>query len=353
MAYSEKAITLSEYHKNLEQKARAINYKADFLQLKREFSSSIENYLESIKIKEKLYGPYNRGNVVSYTNLAGAYAQLNYLDKSIEYQERAIAVNKKLSPENQSTNTIAYSNLGVYYTEFGEPQKAVEYHKEALLLLEKEFGNDYPLFPVFSKNFGDTYYDIQDYTNAEKQYKASVNFIIEKYGKDDSDLGESYINLALVAKKRIDFDLAIQYLKKAIKVLPENNFLKTQAQLELVDALISDEKYSAANEYLNIVSKKLPKKELSELNIDQIKDRKQFISTKISYFKVLNSITKGYTDSLTHYYENAFILDNYSVKQYTTESSKEFELSKVFPVYENYIEHIIDFRYQYSRRVYI
>ncbi|MGH1388055.1 CHAT domain-containing protein [Kordia sp.] len=339
LSYVQKGITLAKHHKNKEKEAIFITYKGDVFQQQRHFNLAIEQYLEAIQIKEKLFGSIYLGNVVSYHNLAGAYGQLYYLDKAIEYQERSIEINKKLPEGKQASFTSLYGNLAAYYTEFGKLEKAVEYHKKTLFYFEKEFDKNHYLYSISHKNLGDAYYDLKEYANAQKEYQLSLDYNIKKFGSSDISLTEGYTNLALVAKHTGDFDLAEKYLYASLAIYPKDDYLLIPCQLELVNVLIAQKKYTLASTYLDSISKKIPQKELIDLNFDQLKDRKEFIHTKINYFKAID--TKD-SDSLTYFYKKAIALDDFTIKEYTTSSTKDFQLAKTFPVYENYIQHIVD-----------
>lgn len=337
LTYAKKGIALAKHYKNEEEEAIFLTYAGDVLQMQRNFDPAIEQYLKAIKIKEKLYGVISRGNVVSYHNLAGAYGQLYYLDKAIEYQKRSIEINQKLPQERRATSTSAYGNLATYYTEFGQPKKAIEYHKKALSFFEKELGEDHFLYPLLHKNFGDTYYDLKDYTNAQKHYKLSLDYNAKKFGTTDVSLTEGYTNLALVAKNTGDFDLAKQYLNTALNIYPKDHYLVIPCQLELTNVLIAQKNYHTAKMFLDSISKKLPEKELKDLNFDQLKDQKEFINTKIAYFK--SDALKA--DSLTYFYKKAIALDDFIIKEYTTSSTKDFQFKKAFPIYESFIKHAV------------
>ncbi|WP_298417795.1 CHAT domain-containing protein [uncultured Kordia sp.] len=337
--YANKGIEITKKLKNKKQEAIFLTYKGDILQQQRNFDPSIKNYLKAIEIKEKLYGNYHRENLITYNNLAGAYSQLYYLDKAIEYQKRVIEINKKLPINQQIPYTTAYGNLATYYTEFGTPEKAVAYHEKALVFLEKELGEDHFLYPMLHKNFGDTYYDLKDYNNAQKYYKASLDYNLKKFGASDISLTEGYTNLALVAKNTGDFESAEKYLHASLKIYPKNHYLIIPDQLELTTILIAQEKYELASFYLDSISQKLPKKELSELNFDQLKDRKEFINAKINFY---NKKLPKNTDSLNSFYKQAIALDDFTIKEYTTAATKDFQLKKAFPIYENYVKHIIE-----------
>ncbi|WP_298515063.1 CHAT domain-containing protein [uncultured Kordia sp.] len=339
LEYADKGLQVIKKLDNQAHEAIFLTYKGDILQLQRNFDPAIENYLKAIQIKEKLYGIYHRGNLVTYNNLAGAYSQLYYLDKAIEYQERVIDINQKLPQNQQVSYTSAYGNLAVYYTEFGTPEKSIQYHKKALVYLKQELGEDHFLYPMLYKNFGDTYYDLKEYENAQKYYKASLDYYLDNSKVADINATEGYTNLALVAKNTRNFDAAQKYLQASLKIYPKNHYLIIPCQLELTNVFIAQEKYELANAYLDSIAQKLPQKELSELNFDQLKDRKEYINAKINYYKNASS---NNTDSLIYFYKKAIALDDYTIKEYTTAPTKDFQLSKAFPLYESYVKHIVE-----------
>lgn len=334
-----KGLELARTLKNEKQEAVFLTYKGDVLQQQRKFDSAIENYLKAIEIKEKLYGVYNRENLITYNNLAGAYGQLHYFDKAIKYQERVIAINQKLPENKRVASTTIYANLAVYYSEFGQPKKSIKYHEKGLNFLEKELGNEHYLFPMLHKNFGDTYYSLKDYTNAQNYYQASLNYNLKKFGASDISLTEGYTNLALVAKQKGEFNVAEKYLKKSLNIYPKDYFQVIPCQLEMANVLIAQKNYKAANSYIDSVAKKLPKKNFSELNFDQLKDRREFYNAKINYF-TNNKLQE--TDSLGYFYKKAIALDDFIIKDYTTTSTKDFQLKKAFPVYESYLKYIVN-----------
>ena len=338
LKFAEKGLQVIKKLENQGQEAIFLTCKGDILQQQRNFDPAIENYLKAIQIQEKLYGIYHRGNLVAYNNLAGAYSQIYYLDKAIEYQQRVIEINQKLPKDQQVSCTSSYGNLAAYYTEFGTPEKAIEYHEKALFYLKKELGEDHFLYPMLYKNFGDTYYDLKAYENAQKYYKASLDYYLEKSEVADINATEGYTNLALVAKNTGDFDAAVNYLQASLKIYPKNHYLVIPCQLELTNVLITQKKYELANSYLDSIAQKLPKKALSELHFDQLKDRKEYLNAKINYYK---NAASNQTDSLIYFYKKAIALDDFTIKEYTTASTKDFQLKKAFPLYESYVKHIV------------
>lgn len=224
-------------------------FKGDFTQAKNEFNSAISIY-------KKLNNPQGLSNC--YLLVGRMYSVLADYKLSLNYLNQALAINLKL--KNQPVIADCYKNIGiVHYTE-GQLPAALDYYYKALLIdiathdkqAEAANYNDigvvlesmdvYPkaleyynkAYKLFSQgnlqgvgtvyeNIGEVYLAQKDYDRA--LYYSSKSLKIAKEQDDKDGMSSVYTDLGLYYAHKNQFDKAIKYLDTSLQIATTYNIL--------------------------------------------------------------------------------------------------------------------------------
>ncbi|MBK9356574.1 MAG: tetratricopeptide repeat protein [Bacteroidales bacterium] len=104
---------------------------------KGDISTSLDNYLSALRIREKVLGYKHEDVATTLDNIGVLYCDLGNYQKALEYCEHAFRIFKKISGENHPDVALSYNSIGFIYSETGNFDKALEYYRKALSIQEK------------------------------------------------------------------------------------------------------------------------------------------------------------------------------------------------------------------------
>jgi tetratricopeptide (TPR) repeat protein len=174
----------------------------------RDWRDPITFYNQTLKYAPDSYRVIN--------NLGMAYAAQGSYKKAEETYKKAIALD--------SSNPIAYHNLGNAYKETGKKDLAIK-NFETAISLDPSF--------VFSYNA------LVNIYLEEKNYQKTKQ-VLEAYLDHSSSKVETLFLLAKVAAEEGNLNESLGYLKRALEIDPQNQFV--QSSIAYLENLIKSEK---------------------------------------------------------------------------------------------------------------
>lgn len=342
LTYINKALELTSSEKPL--KAAYLSFKGNILNQSRHFDEALKNFEEAIKIITKKYDKDHVRNAIYYANISTLYRNKKLYSKALDYQKKALRIALKNYPKDHLTIGMMYLNLAVYYDEHKQPEKSFPYYEKSLNIYTNKLGEKHYRIGDVHYSIGNYYESISNYEKALISYEKALEIYRLNYGDTDKHIYYVYNNIGLLEQKKGQYPLAINYFKKSIDVLKVNyqksNYQVINSRIALANAFTKNKEYENTKKQLNIIRKHLSLKQLSDQNYDETINSYLYSKAKINYYKVLVKKNKHYSDSLSTTFNESIKIQNHIHKNYSTRASKEFQIKKAFPIYEDYISHL-------------
>lgn len=141
-------------------------------------------------------------------------------EQAIKLLQDSISI-KKRCPNNKAALFTGYNNLALAYgrKNLKENLKYCKKAEEIGESLFKENPNEYALkYATTLNNLSLSYMNNGDLDSAELKQIKSIDLKVEYYGEDCIELAQSYNNLALVKKRKREYDEAYELHMKAISI---------------------------------------------------------------------------------------------------------------------------------------
>ena len=107
------------------------------------FDESLNLYMESLRIKERIFGKESIPYALVCGNIGCLYFDMGEMGKAGHYQGIATRTYEKLLGADHPDTALQYDNLGYIYGEFGDFEKSAEYYRKALNVYEKVYGSEH------------------------------------------------------------------------------------------------------------------------------------------------------------------------------------------------------------------
>jgi len=166
---------------------------------------------------------YDKGIAKCYNTNGIIAAQRADYKLAANFFMRALKVAEKLNDVNGMIQ--GYANMGSVYGYLGNPKKAIYYFQQAQDLNQKEYGVSY--FKIFG-NIAAAYYDLGDYKGALAYYKICIDKY-EEIGVEQDD----YISFLTEAG---DCELALNNIINALNYYNEAYPMSVEAELPMQQA---------------------------------------------------------------------------------------------------------------------
>ena len=216
------------------QKANLLEKKALFLMEIGEPEESMEYCEETLNLRKKLHTEDNATIGKIYLFMMLNSLALGRLASALDYGLKAQEIFKQTLPENHPDIAIVYNNLSIIYLQVDDYSKAAEYAQKA--------------YEIFEQYLPDTYYEaIHTIINYISAMAVSIDFpefllpyidtALEIYKKASVNepllLVDIYNHATLLHLQMGDFDTALSYAKKAVKILTDNGYKDDHYLFEL------------------------------------------------------------------------------------------------------------------------
>jgi signal transduction histidine kinase/CheY-like chemotaxis protein/AraC-like DNA-binding protein len=260
---------------------------------------------------------------LAYNDFGYAYGLRGQLAEKTDCLFKALEIYENLPQLNHGEIAVTYNNLSTVYYELNQMEKAIEYAKKAIE--HRKLSGEIDRLALSYCNLSQMYRSI-DREASEKYQKLCVEYA-EK-SKNQDRIIHAYITSALLASDSNNREKAIEFEKKAIAILEQNqNNLNMLAKRYLALGM----HYKALNEdanatyaYLNkalTISKKVHDKGVISETYSQLSD---YFSKHNNYKEALEAKKKYYVyrDSIIQENTNSTIAD-LETKYETTKKEKE------------------------------
>lgn len=235
-----------------------------------DYQKALENFLNALKIYEKLENQENIANVLS--NVGVVYYYLDDHVNSLDYHMQAYEIRKEL--DNESSLSKSLNNIGISHTNLGQYNEALNFYQKARAL--KASLNDSSSLSNTINNIGRVYLLKNDYELALKYFLQSMQ--MDQALNNRLGVATSKLNIGEAELKKGNLTKAKSNLIAAIELA--ENIESLQVQM-LAYQKLSD-LYKSSNDYASAFSANEKYTSLSE-RINDIEIKREIANLEARY----------------------------------------------------------------------
>jgi len=184
------------------------------------YSTSII-YFEKAAAIFKGHGTW--GQYIDSKNLAGAaFSRMGAHDTAMAIFEITLQSGIEKFGDISEYVAESYNHIGDIYMSLGAYDLSLKFHNNALRILKSLQKIDpYNLASTY-KYIGYTHYMLADHSNARMNYNKGFDIIKNEFGEDHLYAAPFYNNFAIIADRKTQADLILQYHQKALDIWIKN-----------------------------------------------------------------------------------------------------------------------------------
>ncbi|CAF2930213.1 unnamed protein product [Rotaria sp. Silwood2] len=179
------------------------------------YSTALEYYEESLKIREKNLTKNCPDIALCYNNIGLVYYSVGTYSKALSSYERALEIQKLVLPPNHPDLATSYHNIGSVYINTGQYSKALSSYERALEIRKIALPSNHPTLGHHYNNIGVVYYDMCQFSKALSSYERALEIQKLVLPPNHPDLAVSYNNIGTCYQKARDYNKALSYYEKA------------------------------------------------------------------------------------------------------------------------------------------
>ncbi|MCK4662648.1 MAG: tetratricopeptide repeat protein, partial [Bacteroidales bacterium] len=211
--YGKQALILSQKLDYKNGEVHALDNIGNGYSLINNYEKALENYLKSLKIKEKIFDEIEI--IVTLDNIGAAYKNLSKYDKALEYHLKSLKIKENICDEQGVSNS--FKGIGVIYYKLNNFEKAIEYYLKSLKISEK-IGNKKNISSILN-NIGVSYESSGNYDKGLEYHLKSLK--IKEEIDDKIGIAYSLNNIGAICWYSANYDKALEYYLKSLKIKEE------------------------------------------------------------------------------------------------------------------------------------
>ena len=379
---------LNKIKGNRELKIDVYDYISDTYTYLFDLDSALKYAKLKLNLVKKEFGPNSSKMADAYSNFSFAYRYTGNIKKAIKY----IKLREKIVTESSSINQFnlasIYYDLSGIYNQLFEYSRAIKYYEKTILILErdpKKFNFNLGRCYYF---MGNTYRKLNENEEAIKYMEKGKELLIKSLGKNHPDIAAIDSSIADCLDINNDFEQALSYHKKALKIYENfetpyidaksschdniasiyrqtKRFRKALIHDHKLQLLYAFNKYSdgyinalqlkaldhcslnqldSAAYYLNLIPKFLNYNEKKAPyqfnNVKHSKELSNYLNCKVHFYNAQFSKSKNtvYLDSIHQQSQKFLASQEYCDDQYGTPIDKLQRIQDHLNIYENCID---------------
>ena len=153
--------------------------------------------LESLQIRERIFGPKSNEVADSLRALGSLYTEQNEWKRAEEAETRQVAILRELKDDGPLL-AGALNDLAVAQTQLGEFDAAEKTFSESLQINQRVLGEDHPEYASELENLGNVWYRKGEYARTAEQLEKVLAIRRRALGDDAEPVARTTANLATV-----------------------------------------------------------------------------------------------------------------------------------------------------------
>ncbi|MBD3646100.1 MAG: tetratricopeptide repeat protein, partial [Pseudomonadales bacterium] len=152
-----------------------------------------------------------------YDSLGAVHRKLAKYQDALKYHYKALAIGEAALGDEHPSIAQYHSNIGSVYSDFGDYDSAIEHYNKALLVFTQETRNSGAAAQTY-RRLGVAHWHNEDHQLAIDYFQTGLALALETLGEDHPEVGWFYSNLGLTHSGRSEYDKAIKYHQKLLKL---------------------------------------------------------------------------------------------------------------------------------------
>ena len=206
------------------------------IQNKVDLEKSLKYLNLSINIREKIYGFNHPLTATSLSNIATIFQRQKKFDKAIEFNFHALKIREENLGKDHDKTAVSYNNLGSVFFENNQVNEAVKWINKAIKIWEKN-NDKHPSLLSALNNLAVIHQNNEDFDLALAFNKKVLRIRKQTLNKYHPDLFYSYYNLGGSFFSKKEFQKSIKHYKKAIEISNKTHGENNDENLEVFYAL--------------------------------------------------------------------------------------------------------------------
>ena len=206
------------YGEESEQVALAYEKIAGFYDEQKQFDKSLENYLQTYNIRQKLYPKEHPLIAKCYSCIGSVYSIQGDYNKGFEYASKAFDIRKKVLLPPHHDIAESFFNFGYCQVCIGELNDGLDNLQFSLNMLIELHGEKYNHVADAYHNMGYVYVMTGDYAKAEEYLTKGLNIRKQLFGENHPDVSESLNGLGMLYQQKGDFPKALSCFLQALDI---------------------------------------------------------------------------------------------------------------------------------------
>ena len=170
--------------------------------------------LQSLNIRQELFGEKHPDTANSLNNIGGTYGQLGKHQEALKYKLQALDIIQELFGEKHPDTATSLNNIGSTYDELGQYKEALKYQLQALDIRQELFGEKHPDTANSLYNIGSTYSLLGQEQEALKYKLPALKLLQDIFGNH-------HPHTIIVAKNSIISYSRVGHIEKAGRLAAE------------------------------------------------------------------------------------------------------------------------------------
>lgn len=202
--------------------SRSFHYLGRIGQIKGDFSTSLEFFEKSLRIKRKIFDDDHPSIGQTHNAIGLVYQQIDEQDKAAEHFHQALAVWRRAFGKNHLNVAGVLNNLGVVYKRQKKFQRALKYFRRALAIRMNNQSTSAHDLAGSHNNLGAVYVRLGQYELAIEHYRLSLDIKARYLSNQNQSIASTLENLGYVHEYRGSFLQAISSFQKAEEIYQRN-----------------------------------------------------------------------------------------------------------------------------------
>ncbi len=372
----------SVYGENHPEYATVASNYSNLLQLQGNYYTA-EYYLKIAEdIKRKQFGADNKDYLTTYENLALLYLNTARYTEAERVLLEIRQIKESSFPEEKASIAYTLSNLAAVKKQIAEYVEAEKLYKEAKSVYENEYGTDHIFYAAVINNMALLYQKMGNIEVARPLFVDAMRIYESQIGKYNPDYATALENLATLYLMEDNYAKAKELLEEALvideEILGKNHPLYSKTLHNLASIYEEEEQYDRARELYNsaleiereVYGENHPSYASTLYNLGTLEQEMENYEEALVHFQKVVDIRKNllgenhpdYAFSLyglasikhkTGDFEGARpiyqeVINKYlqTIRDYfpaLSESEKSAFYSRIKPVFDSYMDYVIDF----------
>lgn len=183
-----------------------------------EINNGLDFLNEALDLAKAFFGKNHISTSKVYNSIGLSQIQNKVdLEKSLKYLNLSINIREKIYGFNHPSIATSLSNIATIFQRQKKFNKAIEFNFHALKIREENLGKDHHEIAVSYNNLGSVFFENNQVNEAVKWINKAIK-IWEKNNAKHPSLLSALNNLAVIHQNNEDFDLALAFNKKVLRI---------------------------------------------------------------------------------------------------------------------------------------